>query len=124
MGKFMKVLKVAGDVAEIIVASSIVVELIERYRAKKARGSKLGNPEHLLNKHCEAVANSNRTNREKARINPNNKRAVAFLKVLVTQEYTYLKMAETLNREGFVTSQGFQFTPSTVYKLIKRYNLR
>ena len=31
----MKVLKVAGDVAEIIVASSIVVELIERYRAKK-----------------------------------------------------------------------------------------
>ena len=32
----MKVLKVAGDVAEIIVASSIVVELIERYRAKKA----------------------------------------------------------------------------------------
>ena len=46
------------------------------------------------------------------------------LKVLVTQEYTYNQMAETLNREGFVTSQGFQFTPSTVYKLIKRYNLR
>ena len=36
MGKFLKALKVAGDVAEIIVASSIVVELIERYRAKKA----------------------------------------------------------------------------------------
>ena len=36
MGRFLKVLKVAGDVAEIIVASSIVVELIERYRAKKA----------------------------------------------------------------------------------------
>ena len=35
MVKFMKVLKVAGDVAEIIVASSIVVELIERCRAKK-----------------------------------------------------------------------------------------
>ena len=35
MGKFLKVLKVAADVAEIIVASSIVVELIERYRAKK-----------------------------------------------------------------------------------------
>ena len=35
MGRFLKVLKVAGDVAEIIVASSIVVELIERYRAKK-----------------------------------------------------------------------------------------
>ena len=35
MSKFFKVLKVAGDVAEIIVASSIVVEFIERYRAKK-----------------------------------------------------------------------------------------
>ena len=37
MSKFFKVLKVAGDVAEIIVASSIVVELIERYRAKKKK---------------------------------------------------------------------------------------
>ena len=37
MGRFLKVLKVAGDVAEIIVASSIVVELIERYRAKKKK---------------------------------------------------------------------------------------
>ena len=36
MSKFLKALRVAGDVAEIIVASSIVVELIERYRAKKA----------------------------------------------------------------------------------------
>ena len=35
MSKFLKALRVAGDVAEIIVASSIVVELIERFRAKK-----------------------------------------------------------------------------------------
>ena len=34
MSKFLKALRVAGDVAEIIVASSIVVEFIERYRAK------------------------------------------------------------------------------------------
>ena len=35
MSKFLKALRVAGDVAEIIVASSIVVEFIERYRARK-----------------------------------------------------------------------------------------
>ena len=35
MSKFFKALRVAGDVAEIIVASSIVVEFIERFRAKK-----------------------------------------------------------------------------------------
>ena len=35
MGKFLKALRVAGDVPEIIVASSIVVEFIERFRAKK-----------------------------------------------------------------------------------------
>lgn len=35
MSKFFKALRVAGDVAEIIVASSIVVEFIDRFRAKK-----------------------------------------------------------------------------------------
>ena len=35
MGRFLKVLKVAGDVAEIIVASSILLELLERYRSKR-----------------------------------------------------------------------------------------
>ena len=92
--------------------------------AKKARGAKLGNPEHLLDKYEEALANSNKTNREKAKANPNNKRAVAFLKILAGQDMTLNQMAETLNKEGFVTSQGFQFTPSTIYKLIKRYNLK
>lgn len=92
--------------------------------AKKARGAKLGNPEHLLDRHEEAIANSNKTNREKAKRNPNNKRAVAFLKVLVGQDITLNQMAEILNKEGFVTSQGCQFSPSTVYKLIKRYNLK
>ena len=33
--KVLKAIRILGDVAEIIVASSIVVELIERYRAKR-----------------------------------------------------------------------------------------
>ena len=93
-------------------------------QAKKARGFKLGNPEHLLDKHEEAIQNSIKTCKAKADSNPNNKRAIALLRTLVKEERTYQEMAEILNREGFVSSHGCSFTKSTVYKLIKRNNLK
>ena len=91
--------------------------------AKKARGCKLGNPEHLLGKHEAAIAKSNETNRKKAADNPNNKRAVAMLKVLAAQGKTLSEMTDTLNNEGFVTSQGHEFRVSQVYVLLKRYKI-
>jgi DNA invertase Pin-like site-specific DNA recombinase len=91
--------------------------------AKKARGYKLGNPEHLLDKHQQAIQNSIMTCKTKADNNPNNKRAVAMLRTLVKEEHTLKEMADILNREGFVTSKGACFTKATVYKLIKRYHL-
>ena len=93
-------------------------------QAKKARGFRLGNPEHLLDKHEEAIQNSIKTCKAKADSNPNNKRAIALLRILVKEEHTYQEMAEILNREGFVYSHGCSFTKSTVYKLIKRNNLK
>ncbi len=93
-------------------------------QAKKARGFKLGNPEHLLRKHQEAIENSVARTKEKANSNPNNKRAVAILKTLTVKDYTLQQMADYLNEQGFVTSQGRSFTRSTIYKLIKRYQLR
>lgn len=92
--------------------------------AKKARGCKLGNPEHLLEKQEQAIENSRKTCKAKADNNPNNMRAIAMLRVLVSQDKTYQQMADILNREGFVTSQGYSFTKSTVFKLIKRYKLK
>ena len=92
-------------------------------QAKKARGFKLGNPEHLLTKHKQAIQNSIKTCRAKADNNPNNKRAVAMLRILVKENRSYSEMANILNQEGFVTSRGCSFTKSTVYKLIKRYKL-
>ncbi len=89
--------------------------------AKKARGCKLGNPEHLMDKHETAIANSNKTNRKKAEENPNNRRAVAMLKILVEKGMTLKEMIETLNKEGFVTSKGYEFRPSQVYVLLNRY---
>lgn len=93
-------------------------------QAKKARGFKLGNPHHLMDKHREAIRKSNKTNSNKAKANPNNKRAIAMLKVLCQREMTLQGMADELNDQGFTTSQGYKFTPSTIYKLIKRYQLK
>lgn len=93
-------------------------------QAKKARGEKLGNPEHLMDKHEQAIAKSNQTNSNKAKNNPNNKRAVAFLKVMISQEKSLQEMTNILNSEGFVTTQGCRFVPATVKRLIKRYNLK
>lgn len=92
-------------------------------QAKKSRGFKLGNPEHLLEKHKQAIQNSINTCKAKADSNPNNKRAVAMLRTLVKENHSYKEMAEILNSEGFVSSKGCAFTKSTVYKLIKRYDL-
>ena len=93
-------------------------------QAKKSRGFKLGNPEHLMDKHNQAIQNSIKTCKDKADNNPNNKRAVAMLRTLVKEKHTLQGIADILNREGFVTSQGCSFSKSTVYKLIKRYNLK
>lgn len=104
-------------------AELIATRTRQALASKKIRGAQLGNPEHLMEKHHQAITNSNRTNSEKANANPNNKRAVALLKTLVGQGKTYQEMADTLNKEGFLTSRGFQFSASTVFKLIKLYNL-
>lgn len=96
-------------------AELIAVRTKSALQAKKARGFKLGNPEHLMDKHKQAIRNSIRSCKEKADNNPNNKRAVAMLRTLIKEEYTLKSMADTLNREGFVTSQGCNFSKSTVY---------
>lgn len=93
-------------------------------QAKKVRGFRLGNPEHLMDKHGQAIRNSIKTCRQKADSNPNNTRAVAMLRTLIRENHTLKEMADILNREGFVTSQGCSFSKSTVYKLIRRYNLK
>jgi len=80
--------------------------------------------ELIMDKHEQAIQNSIRTCREKADNNPNNRRAVAMLRTLVKEEHTLQEIADILNKEGFVTSRGCRFSKSTVYKLIRRYNLK
>jgi len=92
--------------------------------AKKARGYELGKPENLLGKLEQAIKNSNRTNRQKALDNPNNKRAAAYLRTLVREDISLSEMARRLNKEGFVTAHGGFFKASQVSVLLKRYELK
>ena len=90
-------------------------------KAKKERGDQLGKSENLMNKHYEAIAHSNQTNRTKAQNNVNNMRAVALLRSMVKEELTLSQMTIRLNEQGFVTSKGCKFQIVQVQRLIQRY---
>ena len=117
------VLHIIASIAE-YEAGLISTRTKQALKAKKARGVRLGKPENLVNNLGKAIFNSNLTNRQKALDNDNNRRAIAMLKVMATQDLSLSEMARRLNEEGFVTSQGKQFTAWQVSVLLKRYNLK
>ena len=117
------VLHIIASIAE-YEAGLISQRTKQSLKAKKSRGIQLGKPENLTNNLDRAIENSRQTIHKKANDNPNNKRAIAMLKVLVIQELSLSEMARRLNEEGFVTSQGKKFTAWQVSVLLKRYNLK
>ena len=117
------VLHIIASIAE-YEAGLISQRTKQALKAKKARGVSLGKPENLVNNLRKAISKSNLTNKQKALDNDNNRRAIAMLKVMATQDLSLSEMARRLNEEGFVTSQGKQFTAWQVSVLLKRYNLK
>ena len=117
------VLHIIASIAE-YEAGLISTRTKQALKAKKARGVRLGKPENLVNNLGKAISNSNLTNRQKALDNDNNRRAIAMLKVMATQDLSLSEMARLLNVEGFVTSRGKKFSAWQVSVLLKRYNLK
>lgn len=102
--------------------------------AKKERGSKLGNPLFVGNDvkakeiRERAVKNSVRKRSELAYKDESNSRAYDAIKFMVKDEktgkaYTLREKAEYLNKKGYLTSKGNEFTAIGVKRLLERYEV-
>lgn len=84
----------------------------------KAKGIKLGNPKNLT---PEARKMGSEAMRLKALQNDNNRKATALIVSLRNAGRSYNKIADELNKNGFKTSRGCEFTSSQTLILYDRF---
>lgn len=84
----------------------------------KAKGVKLGTPENLTQ---EARKMGSEAMRLKALQNDNNRKATALIVSLRCAGKSYNKIADELNKSGFKTSRGCEFTSSQTLVLYERF---
>ena len=86
-------------------------------KAKKKRGAKLGKPKNFSKKGRQI--GSIKTS-ERAKQNPNNKRALSLIIRCRNEGMSYRKIADELNKNSFTTSKGKEYQYSTVRTLYHR----
>jgi DNA invertase Pin-like site-specific DNA recombinase len=114
------ILHIISSIAE-YEANLISIRTRQSLQAKKSRGCQLGKSENLMNKHKQAIHNSNKTNMQKAIDNDNNKRAAALIKAMINDNKTFAEITKLLNSQGFKTSRGCQFQIVQVQRIYEKY---
>jgi len=114
------ILHIISSIAE-YEANLISTRTRQSLQAKKLRGCKLGKPQNLINKHRQAIINSNTTNTQKATNNENNKRAAALIKAMSNEGKNFSAITTALNEQGFTTSRGGQFQIIQVQRIYKKF---
>jgi len=114
------ILHIISSIAE-YEANLISIRTRQSLQAKKLRGFQLGKSENLMNKHQQAIQNSNKTNIQKAIENANNKRAAALIQAMVNDNKTFSEITKSLNKQGFKTSRGRQFQIVQVQRIYEKH---
>lgn len=91
-------------------------------QVKKEQGFKLGNPNAYIKKEWREIAYQKA--KEKADNNNNNKRSKLMIESLLKITNNKSEIARKLNENGFLTSNGNNFTATQVIRIIKRYNIK
>lgn len=84
----------------------------------KRKGVKLGSPQNLTN---EARLKGIDATIQKALNNENNRKATALIISLKKDNLSYRRIAFELNKNGFKTSMGMEFSGSQVLFLLRRH---
>ncbi|SDT47026.1 Site-specific DNA recombinase [Maribacter dokdonensis] len=88
--------------------------------AKKARGEKLGNINNLTD---EGRKKGAAAMKKKASANMNNRRAKIVIDLLSADKKTLQQMADYLNKNGYLTARGKEFTPVQISRLRNNDNI-
>lgn len=87
-------------------------------KALRDRGFQRDTSKHGLT--LENIKKGTQRKIELAALNENNRKASGYIIMLRKSGYTFQKIADTLNQDGFQTSMGKSFMPATVYMLYRR----
>ena len=80
----------------------------------KKRGIKMGNPQNMTD---EARAKGREVLKLKAKYNPHNIKAIAYVRSMVAQGLSLNQMVQKLNDANFLTSRGKSFHRTTVARI-------